>query len=98
MTSDPERLDCFKIQKPWIVNCNYNLAFNMMSYLNGPILDPVSFNESRIFSFPQNSSVTGINDLGFAYIPEQCERMTCKVHFQLHGCDMNFKSINLEWV
>ena len=70
----------------------------MMTYLHGPLLDPVPQNFSRIFSFNQSPNVTGINDIGFAYIPTYCESSNCKVHFMLHGCDMNYKSVDLEFV
>ena len=44
--TDDYGVACNAIVKPWIVNCDFNLAFDMLTYLHGPLLDPVPADEN----------------------------------------------------
>lgn len=63
-----------------------------MNFLRGSTLETSDYSSSQFFSFEQDE-VTGMDSKGYAYIPKACEEKECKVHFMLHGCDMQAENI-----
>lgn len=91
---------CKYVRRPWISNCYYDLALKSLNHMFGGVLNNSawSFNSSRFFSFPQDASVTYLDKLGYAYVPEHCEKKQCAVHMVFHGCQQGVEFINTTYV
>lgn len=73
---------------PWVINCDFNLAQDMMSHFYPNLKNGTKYDPNRIFTFNQ-TEILGLGKRGYAYIPKNCETKTCDVHFVLHGCEMS---------
>ncbi|XP_070548547.1 poly(3-hydroxybutyrate) depolymerase-like [Ptychodera flava] len=83
---------------PYINNCNYNAAYEILNHMYGGLTRPGSntilrgdfyaFDQDEFFytSLPSQSSM---DDVGYVYVPSGCDRRfsNCKVHIAMHGCE-----------
>jgi poly(3-hydroxybutyrate) depolymerase len=91
---------------PWINNCNYDLAGEILKHFYGTLVqNRVSRNglQSQLFPFDQSEFQTqnsGLFDYGYVYIPQACvsRRAPCRLHVALHGCVMNPESVQDKFV
>ena len=91
---------CSKFGYPWIVNCDYNLAGEILKFIYSPLKlnEPDWAPTDRLFSFNQKPFI--INDQtpksismsnnAYIYIPINCTihplSNNCKLHVVYHGC------------
>lgn len=90
---------CGTESSPWISNCNYDLAGDILTHMYGPLAAPartrvLSDIKKQLFTFDQSEFQTGNSSLyptGYVYIPRSCQstRSGCRLHVSLHGCQMN---------
>ncbi len=81
-------------EPPWISDCKYNGAQEMMTYLFKsikPAADNVTgelieFNQTEFFGDELNSMA----EKGFVYIPNQCKTEKCRIHIFFHGCQQGY--------
>jgi poly(3-hydroxybutyrate) depolymerase len=81
---------------PFINNCIYDQAEDMLSTIYGPLQPPRMPPSGRIVPFdqaefvPRNAAqANGMSDTGYLYIPKACEAgaaQPCRLHVALHGC------------
>jgi hypothetical protein len=74
VTEDAGNKDCGATRDPWINDCDYDAAGELLKYLLGPLKPPVKEGPLREF------------DQGFVYVPKNCEQERCRVHVAFHGC------------
>lgn len=83
---------------PWINNCNYDLAGDILKHfygnLNTASRTPRNVLRSQLYPFDQSEFQTqnsALFDYGYIYVPQSClnSRGLCKLHVALHGCQMN---------
>lgn len=82
---------------PWINNCNYDLAGEILKQFYGPLaVNRNSRNglRSQLYPFDQQEFQTqnsALYDYGYIYVPQNCmnHRSLCKLHVALHGCQMH---------
>jgi hypothetical protein len=83
-------------------DCDYDGAGEALEQIYGPLNDPapVTDTSGKFIEFPQNEffeppgldpeqlrNRLSFNELGYAYVPQTCERgEPCKVHVVFHGC------------
>jgi hypothetical protein len=84
--------------KPWINNCNFDLAGAMLTKLLGELKPKVPQILSNIKSFDQSEYtldtwVAGLGENGWAYVPEYCSNNECPIHLHFHGCGQSYDSI-----
>jgi poly(3-hydroxybutyrate) depolymerase len=88
---------CDANASPFINNCMYDQAEDMLSTIYGPLQPPQKGQLSgRIVPFDQTEFVpgnaakaNGMSDTGYLYIPKACEAVAaprCRLHVALHGC------------
>lgn len=83
---------------PWINNCNYDLAGDILKHFYGQLTQKRTRDgagvRSQLFQFDQSEFQTqnsALFDYGYVYIPAACanRRAVCKLHVALHGCLQN---------
>jgi poly(3-hydroxybutyrate) depolymerase len=81
---------------PYINNCSYDQAGEMLRTIYGPLQPPAASPGGRIVAFDQTEFVphaaaaaNGLLDTGYLYVPKACEagaQQPCRVTVVLHGC------------
>lgn len=83
---------CAQTQAPYLNNCGFSQAQEMLHHLAGAADQPASTQpltgefvrfDQREFDKDARSSM---DDSGYAYIPRDCRSNACAVHVALHGC------------
>jgi hypothetical protein len=73
-TEDAGNKDCAATRDPFINDCDYDAAGEILKHLLGPLKPPAKPGALREF------------DQGFVYVPGDCEKARCRVHVAFHGC------------
>lgn len=78
---------------PWILNCNYDGAGEILKQMYGNLAPRGQMVASHLLKFSQSDfgdSSTPLYNEGWVYVPTSCAQgETCKLHIALHGCQMN---------
>lgn len=87
---------------PFINNCGFDLAGELLQNLYGPLAPRKSGAlDGSLIEFDQAAIVTGhgMGTSGFVYVPKTCAAGTgCRVHVVLHGCKQNATDIGQDYV
>jgi len=84
---------------PWILDCGFDAAGEMLKYLYGdlaPPSDPVagtfkSFDQKRYLA---RESLASLADEGFLFMPKDCAAgKPCRIHVAFHGCRQGIEFI-----
>ena len=84
---------CQETKSPFINNCLYDSAKEMLSWFYGPlneyqqdgVKEPVLFDQR-----PYLAPNAGLDDYGYVFIPKACQfNSDCKVHVAFHGCNQS---------
>jgi len=97
MVTDDYGQDCGKLHSPFINNCNYSAAGQMLSFIYNMTLNPrIGLNQSNIVLLNQLSFIPanktshqhGLYSTAVAYIPTSCRlpNAKCTLHVAFHGC------------
>ncbi len=97
---------CSSQASPWISNCNYDMAGDILTQMYGPLLPPIKANaemKKQLFAFDQSEFQSGNSSLyqtGYVYVPKACQstRSGCRLHVNLHGCQMGPNYIQDQYV
>jgi len=95
---------CSVTAAPYINNCHYDAAGQLLEYIEGPLAQPAAQEGGRLVSFDQseftNGSPGGISmaDTGYAYVPRNCDTKSCRVHVAFHGCEQSAEAQGLAFV
>ena len=83
---------CGVTEPPFINDCDYDAAGELLRYLLGGLSPPAAKPQGRLIAFDQKAFADGnayaisMADDGYAYIPAGCATQPCKVHVAFHGC------------
>jgi len=95
---------CSDLGSPFINNCNYDQAGDILDYFYGPLQPAVSPKTTHVISLGQAQFVpaTGLDaaslgDNAYLYVPSKCPG-ECKVHVVFHGCKQTIDDINTTFV
>lgn len=89
---------CASETLPWINNCNYDLAGDILKNFYGQLVQKTTRDggglRSQLFQFDQSEFQTqnsALYEYGYVYVPTAClnRRAVCKLHVALHGCLQN---------
>jgi hypothetical protein len=97
--TDGEGGACERSGDPYVVNCSYDQAGELLKHIYGP-MSPHSTSPSGAFSefdqrpFQSGQMPDGMADSGVVYIPHACRSETgCRVHIAFHGCAQNRQTV-----
>jgi poly(3-hydroxybutyrate) depolymerase len=83
---------CGTTAPPFIIDCNYDAAGELLGFLLGNRQPPALKETGRLLTFDQNAYADGdakaiaMDARGFVYVPERCTKAPCRVHIAFHGC------------
>lgn len=92
ITANPENAPCESTGAPYINNCGFSQADELLRHLYPDKREPASQGALRgeLLQFDQREFIQGtrssMDDTGFAYIPQACRAGGCAVHVAFHGC------------
>jgi len=95
---------CDVTAAPFINDCDYDAAGELLAHLLGPLAPPPAQETGRILAFDQrpfaggDAFAIGMGDSGYLYLPKVCELESCRIHVALHGCRMSVESIGDRFV
>lgn len=84
--------NCTTSESPFIGNCSYDAAGDMLTHLMPSLTPPDDKIEGTVYTIDQKS-VTGDNgdtlaEEAFVFVPQSCaNNESCKVHISFHGCN-----------
>jgi poly(3-hydroxybutyrate) depolymerase len=83
---------CGASEPPFINDCDYDAAGELLRYVLGGLSPPPAQPQGRLITFDQKAFAAGnayaisMADDGYAYVPSVCETERCRVHVAFHGC------------
>jgi poly(3-hydroxybutyrate) depolymerase/chitodextrinase len=96
MVTDYFGSGCSVKGSPYINNCNFDLAGEILKWIYGPLNAKntgtlggsfVEFNQTDFISSPTSH---GMANTGWAYVPASCgSNQVCRAHVVLHGCQQD---------
>jgi poly(3-hydroxybutyrate) depolymerase len=95
---------CDVTQAPFINDCDFDAAGELLAHIYGPLAPAAARAEGRMVAFDQREFVGGdafaasLADVGFAYVPPACEAGGCRVHVAFHGCKQAAEAIGDRFV
>lgn len=103
MVTDDYGAACSSTASPYINNCGFDLAGEMLKYLHGNLNTRNNGTlTGTLTEFDQGAFVTGhgMAATGWVYVPQSCAAgaTACRVHVALHGCKQNVATIGDKFV
>jgi poly(3-hydroxybutyrate) depolymerase len=96
---------CSALGSPYISNCNYDAAGELLKWIYGPLAARNSGTlTGRFVAFDQTEFIAlpawhGMADTGYLYVPAACENSAgCRLHVAFHGCQQNLDNIGVTFV
>jgi predicted esterase len=95
---------CGKTEPPFINDCDYDAAGELLRHLLGSLAPPAAKEGGRLISFDQkafvedNAHAFSMADAGYAYIPRICDTERCRVHVVFHGCRQSAAEVGERFV
>lgn len=93
MPTDSFGNKCDALAAPFISNCGYDAAGQLLQWIYGPLKPRSAAASGKLLEFDQSEflpepTAHGMANSGYVYIPAGCEAggAGCKVHIALHGC------------
>ncbi|WP_175732263.1 extracellular catalytic domain type 2 short-chain-length polyhydroxyalkanoate depolymerase [Burkholderia ambifaria] len=101
ITNRPEDNACSANASPYIDNCGFEQAHDIVRWIYGtpdkPLNPPAAQAGGKLMAFDQRAfdprRTASLGDTGYAYVPADCERVTCAVHVVFHGCVQNVAAV-----
>lgn len=94
MPTDSYGNSCLTLGSPYINNCGYDAAGELLNWIYGP-LSPRGTPAGRFIAFDQSEFISlpgwhGMADTGYLYVPPACDGSVagqgCRLHVVFHGC------------
>ena len=95
---------CGVTAPPFIVDCDYDAAGELLKSLLGNLRPPAAKESGRLIQFDQNAYADGdakaiaMDGTGFVYVPERCANERCHIHVAFHGCEQGAAEIGEQFV
>jgi poly(3-hydroxybutyrate) depolymerase len=95
---------CGTTQPPFIIDCDYDAAGELLNFLYGELGAPAAKESGRLLRFDQTRYAGGdaraisMDESGFAYVPQRCASERCRVHVVFHGCRQGAAEIGERFV
>jgi len=83
---------CAIAQSPWINDCSYDAAGQMLGHFYDGLREPAGSVGGKLLAFDQKRHAAGgmlvsMEDEGFLFVPDDCAAgKPCRVHVAFHGC------------
>jgi poly(3-hydroxybutyrate) depolymerase len=95
---------CEATAPPYINDCDYDAAGELLRHLLGPLAPPAARTTGRMVPFDQDPYAGGdahaisLAATGYLYLPRECAAGGCRVHVAFHGCRQGAEEIGERFV
>jgi poly(3-hydroxybutyrate) depolymerase len=97
ITDNKKDVACATTAAPFINDCDFIQSQEILKHIYGDLNPPASQLSGKFIKFNQNefvhSFLSSMSNDGYAYVPESCATVTCKVHVAFHGCEQGATKI-----
>jgi poly(3-hydroxybutyrate) depolymerase len=89
---------------PFINDCGYDAAGQILRHLLGPLEAAAASADGRLSTFDQHPFTeesplaVGMADTGYVYLPAACSTARCRVHVAFHGCRQDAAAVGEQFV
>ncbi len=95
--------DCQKSESPFIGNCRYDAAGELLSHLYPDLNAAKTSKEENIWRISteqlDKEKRETLGDNAYVYVPQHCaDGNSCRLHISFHGCNQNADTIGLQFV
>jgi poly(3-hydroxybutyrate) depolymerase len=107
MPTDSFGNNCLNLGSPYINNCGYDAAGELLKWIYGPLAARSSGNPAgRFVAFDQSEFLSlpgwhGMANTGYLYVPPGCDgnnAQGCRLHVAFHGCLQDLDDIGMTFV
>ena len=104
MVTESAGAACGTTAPPYINDCDYDAAGELLKHLLGALEPPAAQETGRIIRFDQRPFAGGdayaisLADSGYAFVPRACELERCRVHVAFHGCRQSVQAVGERFV
>ncbi len=104
VTKNAGNKDCAVTAAPYINDCDYDAAGELLRHLLGSLQVPAGKPAGRLRTFDQDLYAAGsayaasLAEKGYVYVPRTCDTERCRVHVVFHGCRQNAAEIGEQFV
>ncbi len=100
VTEDAGTKECAATREPYINDCDYDAAGELLKHLLGPLKNPAAKPAGRLLQFTQEPYAANarMGAAGYLYVPKACEKGRCRVHVAFHGCRQSAGEIGEKFV
>ena len=92
---------CAASQPPFVGDCDYDAAGELLQYLYPGLKAPASetLSDLRQVDLP-GAAAAGLGDTAFLYVPTQCAAggPACALHLVLHGCAQSTATVGMDFI
>lgn len=95
---------CGTTAPPYINDCRYDAAGELLKYLLGALQPPPAKESGALLRFGQaayaggDAAAIGLAAEGFLYVPQSCRTERCRIHVVFHGCRQNAETVGERFV
>ena len=93
---------CAVTEPPFINDCDYDAAGEILRHLLGNLSPPSKAAGGRLIAFDQRelggTSAISMAADGFVYVPGACQSTPCRVHVAFHGCRQGVDAVDEQFV
>ena len=93
---------CGATEPPFINDCDYDAAGELLRHLLGTLAPPAAKPSGRLLAFDQRdfgkAKAISMADVGYVYVPRPCDRERCRVHIVFHGCRQGIDAVGERFV
>jgi len=89
VTQSAGNKDCSVSASPFINDCDFDAAGELLGHLLGALAPPAQKESGRLLRFDQSAFGgydISMDDTAFAFVPKACESEKCRIHVAFHGC------------
>jgi poly(3-hydroxybutyrate) depolymerase len=104
MVTEDSGSDCGVTRAPYINDCDYDAAGELLKHLLGNLSPPAARPAGQIVSFDQKEFADGdaraisMADTGYAYVPAACAGAKCRLHVAFHGCRQSAQTVGERFI
>ena len=104
VTRNAGNKNCAVTAAPYINDCDYDAAGELLRHLLGSLQAPAGKPAGRLLVFDQDHYAAGsayavsMAQGGYLYVPKPCETERCRVHVVFHGCRQNAAEVGEQFV
>lgn len=102
--TEGEGLSCELTAKPFVVDCNYDQAGDLLRHIYGELQPRSTSPGGRYIAFDQRPFVRdfandGFDEEGVVYVPQACATSAgCRVHIAFHGCAQSREEVSDQFI